>query len=204
MSLRQQHKARTRAQILAAALELIEEQGLAATTTREMAQRAGISYPTLYNYFPSKNQVVQALLAEDLEAWGVAVDGCIKRYNGHLLDTLAEINQLGLDQFHGPKTELWREVGTALTTDTEAAGERQTLNPASHERFHALLAIAQGTGELQEGIDLHLLAHTLFCLSDYTLLQHLTTSAPDAARSLANLQDQLTLLLTPYLRRRNL
>lgn len=199
MSIRQQNKTRTRAHILDAALALITERGLAATTTREMAQRAGVSYQTLYNYFPGKHQVVQALLADDLGAWGLGVDGCIKRYNGNLLATLAEINQLGLDRLDGPQADLWREVGAART-GARAADEPQTLNPVSHDRLHALLAIAQGTGELREGIDLHLLAHTMFCLSDYAFLRLFAATAPDAARTFTNLHDQLTLLLTPYLR----
>ena len=103
MSLRQQNKARVRASILEAAQALIVAQGIDQTTTRQIAQQAGVSYQTLYNYFPSKSSLLHGILADDIQAWGADIDASIKQYRGDLLATLTEINQISLDQFGGER-----------------------------------------------------------------------------------------------------
>lgn len=65
---RAESKARTRARLLDAAAELLAHRGLAATSVEEIAERAGYSIGAIYSNFPSKEQLVLALLDEHLEA----------------------------------------------------------------------------------------------------------------------------------------
>jgi AcrR family transcriptional regulator len=67
--------AERREEILAAALRLFTEHGVDAVSTRDIAQAVGVSQPTLYAYFPSKDEIGRelhqrafALLAEKLAA----------------------------------------------------------------------------------------------------------------------------------------
>ena len=55
---RAQNKARTRAAIRFAALDLVTEQGYHATTVAQIAAAAGVSHTTLFRYFDSKEQVL--------------------------------------------------------------------------------------------------------------------------------------------------
>lgn len=50
--------------IRAVATELFAEKGYAATTTREICQRAGITKPVLYYYFGSKEQLFRELILD--------------------------------------------------------------------------------------------------------------------------------------------
>ena len=50
--------------VLAAAWELVREDGLAALSLRELARRAGITTPTVYAYFESKNAIFDAMFAD--------------------------------------------------------------------------------------------------------------------------------------------
>lgn len=61
-SLREQHKADTRARIAAAALHLFAERGYAGVTVGEVAAAAGVGERTLYRYFADKDDL---LFAED-------------------------------------------------------------------------------------------------------------------------------------------
>src|SRR5579859_4792585 len=61
-------KAATYRAILEAARRLLLESGWNGTTTRGIAEVAGIAGGTLFNYFPSKEAVVAALLREALQA----------------------------------------------------------------------------------------------------------------------------------------
>jgi len=59
---RQRHE--RRAAILAAARELIAERGYADLTVRDLAERCGVSVPTLYNQFGDKDGVLSAAIEE--------------------------------------------------------------------------------------------------------------------------------------------
>jgi AcrR family transcriptional regulator len=52
--------------ILSAAIQVFEERGYAAGTTNRIAERAGVSIGTLYQYFPSKEAVAVALLEQHI------------------------------------------------------------------------------------------------------------------------------------------
>ena len=59
MSLRKINRQKTRTAILDAARNLARESDWQALTTRQIAKAAQVSYQTLYNYFPSKAEIVQ-------------------------------------------------------------------------------------------------------------------------------------------------
>ncbi len=51
-----------REEVLEAALELIAEHGVAGASLRLLAKRLGMSQPSLYHYFPSKDALITAIL----------------------------------------------------------------------------------------------------------------------------------------------
>ena len=61
-------KARTRRALLDAALEVLAEQG-EGFSTADIAQRAGVSHGTIYNYFADRDELVGALVADIVEAY---------------------------------------------------------------------------------------------------------------------------------------
>ena len=61
---REARRENARAAVLAAAWELVREDGLAALSLRELARRAGITTPTVYAYYESKNAIFDAMFAE--------------------------------------------------------------------------------------------------------------------------------------------
>jgi AcrR family transcriptional regulator len=56
----------TRGEILQAAWELAQEQGLAQFTLRDLAERVGMRAPSLYSHFPSKHAIYDAMFGQ---AW---------------------------------------------------------------------------------------------------------------------------------------
>ena len=57
---------RTRNSLLDAAQELFVQQGYAATSMRQVAENAGCALGSIYNHFPSKEAIFQAVLMERL------------------------------------------------------------------------------------------------------------------------------------------
>ena len=68
--LKQARSERSRRQILDAALRLFSTQGYRATSTRDIADAAGISTGALYHQFPDKELIFQSLLDEYWDAIG--------------------------------------------------------------------------------------------------------------------------------------
>jgi AcrR family transcriptional regulator len=58
LDLRERRKLQTRMEVVEASLELFQSQGFEATTVDQIAKRAGISMPTFYRYFPSKDAIL--------------------------------------------------------------------------------------------------------------------------------------------------
>lgn len=58
MGLREEKKKKTRKAISDMATKLFIERGYNEVTTAEIAERAGVSVPTLFNYFPTKESLV--------------------------------------------------------------------------------------------------------------------------------------------------
>ncbi len=201
MSLRQRNKLRTRSQILEAAAHLFTAQGVANTTTRDIAERAGISYQTLYNHFSSKSRIVHGLLEEDMAQWSAEVDGFIKRYEGDVLFTLEQIfrHSLQLITQNEDKQQLWRIIAASkFARELNSTTDFASMNAVAHEQFHALLSLAQGMGQIAPTLDMHLMAHTLFSLTDYALTQFYLGDI-DAETFLITQREQIALVLTPYL-----
>ena len=67
-SMRQRRKEARPQELLDAALELFVERGFAATRSEDVAARAGVSKGTLYLYYPSKEELLKAVVRENLGA----------------------------------------------------------------------------------------------------------------------------------------
>jgi AcrR family transcriptional regulator len=61
-------RAATKVEILDAAWAMVREQGLAALSLRDLAERVGMRAPSLYQYFDSKNAIYDAMFKQGAEA----------------------------------------------------------------------------------------------------------------------------------------
>ena len=66
---REARRRSARARVLAVAWELVREDGWGALSLRALAQRAGITPPTVYAYFASKNAIIDAMFGEAAQSF---------------------------------------------------------------------------------------------------------------------------------------
>ncbi|MGH3459291.1 TetR/AcrR family transcriptional regulator [Aeromicrobium sp.] len=66
---REARREAARAKLLATAWDIVREDGLAALTLRQLATRAGVTTPTVYAYFDSKNAIFDAMFGEAAETF---------------------------------------------------------------------------------------------------------------------------------------
>lgn len=93
MGLRELKKQKTRKAISDMATKLFVERGYHNVTTAEIADRAEVSVPTLFNYFPTKESLV---FDEDLEVEAALVASVVNRKKGQTI--LNALLQAGIEQ----------------------------------------------------------------------------------------------------------
>lgn len=106
---------RTRSAILAAARALLERGGLTAVTIEAIAQKAGVSRPTIYRYWPNAPAVAMAAF---LEATGAP--GAARSVRSPLAALRAQLHALA-DAFAAPTGRSVAAMVAAAQSETELA-----------------------------------------------------------------------------------
>lgn len=160
---RERNKQEKRGRIVAAGRALFSRKGFAATTTAEIAVRAGIGSGTLFLYFASKEELLVEIFREQM-------DGVVDRAfatlpkRAPLLDEIAHVYG-AMVVFHERDPELAR----AFVKEMLFAGEATTARVVEFierlaERIAARVALRQGRGELDAAVSAKLVADNCFAL----------------------------------------
>ena len=154
---RAQNKARTRAAIRAAAMELFAKQGYSTTTVEQIAKTAGVSHTTFFRYFSSKEQVIIGDdLAEVREATFAAIPPGLSHFDlvRHMIDDLFTVvledewasNYERLELINGdPELRFAHQVETerAISEGTEFIADYVGI-PADDLRLQTFVAAVSG------------------------------------------------------------
>lgn len=99
--------------ILQAATQVLEQEGAARFTTARVAERAGVSIGSLYQYFPNKAAILFRLQSEEWQR------------TGNLLATILR------NQAHPPRQRIQHLTLAFLQSECEEAAMRTALNDAA-------------------------------------------------------------------------
>ena len=201
MSLREKNKARTRSAIVDAAKMLAKEGQWGAVTTRQIADAAGVSYQTLYNYYPAKAAILREMLLEVYVGPGPAINDVVKHYAGDLLDTLGKINQIRFQSFSREDIKWLLTLGTnfaKLDQYGEATSLIETVDRAGDGYYYSALSTAKGMGHMQDDVDIQLMAHTIYGMTN-TTLDRFILNRTNVQTQLHTLRQQIEQLVRPYL-----
>jgi AcrR family transcriptional regulator len=197
--LRERKKLRARSDILAAANTLIARKGYADTTMREIAEAANVSYQTLYNYFPSKAQIVRAMLTDVAKP-----DPRLTKLLGGsepLLTKLLGMVKHYFDLVAHRERALWREIVLEVFRHAPDYDALRALKiDASYLVLRGVLDDAQARGQLDPYVDTDLLAQTLHAITDFTFLRFVLEPNLSKVELLKTLRAQIELLVQPHLR----
>jgi AcrR family transcriptional regulator len=165
--LRERQKQQRREAILVAALGLFEDQGFAATTVEQIAERTGVSIPTVFNYFGSKQDILLAVVEQaDLRAVTDAQLSMPAFDNA--VDAMCHLEALIVrHELEVLPPTIWRELlplGLLGPTPQTVV----PLNARLVEEIGRLLRELQGRGLLSQAIDVEFVA---YFLNDYSSMQ---------------------------------
>lgn len=96
---------RTRQAILDAALGLFAAKGYFGTSLRDIATGVGIRESALYNYFPSKEKLFEALLVTSQQSKAERLSAAIEEPIADVRVTLTRLASVALEQFSEPRQQ---------------------------------------------------------------------------------------------------
>lgn len=198
--LRERQKEQRRQVIAEAALELFKRNGFAATTLDQIAVQAGVSAPTVVNYFGGKQEILLALLKQPDEQ-------AMREARANLddasdpLEALCEFEGLMTDyQLQAMPASLWRELAPFLLTG-ELAEAMSPWNAAVIEETKALLLHFQQVSKVRESIDLDVVATLFNQYANMAFIRLATQEVPDRAAHALHMRGVLNLLCHGMLER---
>jgi AcrR family transcriptional regulator len=201
--LRARKKQQAQQTIVDVSRRMVHERGVAQTRMRDIARSAGLSYQTLYNYFPSKGQLFLALLARRQQQTAADLQTIVRSPQGGLLATLNQLVRRSLASVTDEDRPLWRVV---VQEQFDRAGYSipiyRLIDGAARENLRQLLTQARRSGELTAAADAEQLADVLFHLTDHSLLRYIHAEAVALDSAADRLSAEIRVVVSPRLTQR--
>ena len=149
--------------VLRAASDLFAERGYAATTTRAIAERAGVNEVTIFRRFENKLGVLKAFGAQ----WGEAQAGFAVEHAGDPADTRATLLSLARMEVAGAR----ENGGAAMRLAFEARSVPEVAEligdgpKRNQEGLAQYMASRQAAGDLRDDIEPEAMAEAFFSLT---------------------------------------
>lgn len=139
-----------RDQVLAAAVQLFNEQGYDATSVADVASRLGLTKSALYHHFASKEELLRLALDDALDALEHALDRAVAD-SGTTSDHLRGVVEGAVEVLiaRQPSVTLLLRVRGNTTVEQDALRRRRAFD----QRVTALVREAQREGLLRTDID---------------------------------------------------
>ncbi len=185
--------------ILQAAAEVFARLGYARTTTNKIAQRAGVSVGSLYQYFPNKDSLLVSLMQQHHVDVHRVVDRALTRLADPTQDLEDCLRQLLADlvEVHQANPELTRALAPAVLRESPAIETIQKNEPDAGSA-HRIIAVLAARPDVRDGDHLAMaavLGQTTSQLTRWLVHDAPPQVAPDA------LADEILQLLYRYLKR---
>lgn len=167
--LRERQMEMRRQAIADAAIELFRDQGYAETTIDQVAKLAGVSSPTVFKYYGSKQEILLGLLQEADRRAVLDLRGVMHEFEDPV-DILCHLESLlisySLKVLPAP---IWAELLPLLLSGGNGLPESyHQINAKLQNEIANVLSALQEAGKLRADLDVELAA---FLLNDYSHLQ---------------------------------
>jgi len=159
---RQRRKQARPQELLEAALALFVEKGFAGTRIEEVAQRAGVSKGTLYLYYPSKEELLKAVIAHYLSSRIADTAAQVRQIEGPMAPVLREMLVAWWRQVYAsPASGTFKLIITEVCNFPEIADfyVREVIEPG-HQLVGTILQRGIASGEFRD-VDVESAVHSL-------------------------------------------
>lgn len=159
---RQRRKQARPQELIDAALALFVERGFAATRMEEVAALAGVSKGTLYLYYPSKQELLKAVIRERLSSQIQAIAAEVAQHEGSYAELLRELfARWWLEAYDDPASGVFKLVITEVRGFPDIAEfyQREVVAPGQ-QLIGAIVARGIASGEFRK-VDVEAAVHSL-------------------------------------------
>jgi AcrR family transcriptional regulator len=140
--------------ILGAARHLFDRKGYAGTAMEDIARRANLAVGTLYNYFPSKDDLLLAIMRRDSERVVALADRILADPPADPAEAIAALADAFIQSVAAEERMLWREVFAASIAAPDTLGARMfALDARMIEMFAAMIEKLKQRGQLGADTD---------------------------------------------------
>lgn len=178
--------------VLDAVIRVLKREGLKAATTNHIAEVAGVSIGSLYQYFPDKQAIFVALHQRHIEQIDAMVAATLLKHAASSLDTLVRAMIEAMVEAHTADPELWEVLHTQVPDRAEGT-------PAFAVRLHGAfrLAISARAHELKPGREID---KAVFIVAEMVdSLSHAAVLRRPSRLSLAAAKDEAVRAVLAYL-----
>ena len=173
MSLRQARKDELRRRLYETTVELFRERGFDGTRVKDVIDRVGVSEATFYNYFPTKEAVLQQSAGETKGFYGVFLHHLVARGDEPVVDRLQELVRVMAFVCSADREFLATVLSrTSLFSGSVGLGKEEDL--ANFDTLATLFDQGQQRGEITLGYDPLQLAEVFISIQMLTITNWVT------------------------------
>ena len=176
-----------------ATIQVLLSRGVDRLTTTRVAERAGVSVGTLYQYFPNKQALMCALLEQKLERVSLAVEAACAESLGR---PLAEMVRHVVEKFVDAKM-LRTDISSALYKISEDAGGPEIVKRSGARSVKALQSMFASASDLADAPDPFAVQMLFSAMAGATRTVLEAGASPAMVRKL---REHLVLLCAGYVR----
>ena len=151
---RERQKLERERRVLAAARRLFDRKGFTATSMEDVAARAGLAVGTLYNYFPSKEQLLFAISRSDTEHLAEIGERILADPPDDPVEAIAALAEVMVNGITAGERRLWRELFVASIAAPNTLGARMfALDMRLIAQMTAMLDVLKSRRSIDAGVD---------------------------------------------------
>ncbi len=143
-------KEKTKIKILKSAVDLIIEKGFEKTTLREIAKAAGVSNPTIYNYFPSKEKLLFAYIEQKHKETVEILENIEDFHTYTLREQLQTLIDTELELYLEDREFVQQIADMVFNSSSLKLGKLYSTNELFVQTVRGMLDIAIEAGEIEQ------------------------------------------------------
>jgi AcrR family transcriptional regulator len=152
MGLREQKKAELRQELFTTAMEMFRDRGYDATRIVDIVERVRVSEATFFNYFPTKEAVLQESSAEAKDLYRILLEHLLSRTEEPVVDRIRELVHVVGESFAADDVFM-ETVVTETNLFYGSTGDAASKDLANFALLAALFRQGQERGEVHSKLD---------------------------------------------------